>query len=1032
MITPVSLLRLALSASAIRSRLAFILIPLCCISLAAPSVKASTNIPANYLEVSRGPNSRILEGTQIWTNALGRAVTNKTSYTEVASGLSRWDAAGAKWIPSSNQIQITANGASMTNCAHQVFFPADVNSGSIDLITPEGLHMTSDIAALVYFDGVTNVVIATPQDSIGQLLPTLTQVIFTNVLSNAVCDVLYDCTLAGLSQTIVIRQQLPPPESFGLTASNIWLQIWTEFTASPTPSISETQTGESLDFGQMKMGKGTAFMLGTNAPSVPVFKQWFSQSGRTFLIESVLLSAIQPQLQQLPGTGSSGSGGGQSRLSRPHPMFAASAPPPRKSKQIELPARKLAKKSTARMRLAKSAPAQKGLALDYEMINGNVTNFTWKSDSTYFVTNGFYVYGTNVIEGGTVVKFARTSGIYLYSTNISFKTGQFRPCIFTAVDDDTVGSWITNSTGTPTNRDYALGGSGALSISYEGFSTGTPLRNLRFSHLNTAISFDYDIGFYSLYDCQFNDCNTAINQSGQSVVAKVYNTLFFNGLSAFAYESSVQSPTFHCQNVTIHNCDSVAVPPDGYTWDDLGDASFEFVNSLIVDSDVSNLSPYLTTNASAILTNDTGVFQTVGAGSHYLADDSPYRNEGTTNIDPALLADLQQKTTYPPVFINGGTGSYYTNDLTLYPQAQRESGDAPDLGWSYDPIDFAFSGIFVTNSTFTVMPGTVISALVTNGGGYGLTMGSGGRFLCQGTPTSLCRIVNFNTVQEQYTTNFVGEPSWDLLSPNSSGNPPASVIECRFTDFSLLAQDANFLYDPGSTANTGTIDFQDCQFHGGKITVGDSTVNLTNCLLERVKAQLYSTDGNVPTIRNNLFYGGTFDFYPSVTNALVKDNVFDQTSIPTSLAGYGYNGGFNAFLTNCDRMLPTNSTDLLLTNITFQAGPLSYYYYPTNTPLTPLIDGDTLTTAAQVGLFHYTTTTNEVKEANSPLDIGFHLVALGANGLPVDTTGCGTPDYLRDANGNGLVDSGELSWTNAADLGLNVIITRPANNSIIP
>jgi hypothetical protein len=59
-------------------------------------------------------------------------------------------------------------------------------------------------------------------------------------------------------------------------------------------------------------------------------------------------------------------------------------------------------------------------------------------------------------------------------------------------------------------------------------------------------------------------------------------------------------------------------------------------------------------------------------------------------------------------------------------------------------------------------------------------------------------------------------------------------------------------------------------------------------------------------------------------------------------------------------------------------------------------------------------------------------VAVGSNGLPLDTNGDGTPDYLEDAIGNGLVNSGEIDWQAAGDMGLTVIITQPVNNSTIP
>jgi hypothetical protein len=75
------------------------------------------------------------------------------------------------------------------------------------------------------------------------------------------------------------------------------------------------------------------------------------------------------------------------------------------------------------------------------------------------------------------------------------------------------------------------------------------------------------------------------------------------------------------------------------------------------------------------LTSNVGVFQSVGAGNFYLATSSPYRNAGTTNITPALLTNLWQRTTYPPLVISNLTVS---TDLTLSPQAQRDT-DQPDI-----------------------------------------------------------------------------------------------------------------------------------------------------------------------------------------------------------------------------------------------------------------------------------------------------------------------------------------------------------------
>lgn len=267
------------------------------------------------------------------------------------------------------------------------------------------------------------------------------------------------------------------------------------------------------------------------------------------------------------------------------------------------------------------------------------------------------------------------------------------------------------------------------------------------------------------------------------------------------------------------------------------------------------------------------------------------------------------------------------------------------------------------------------------------------------SPIDPVRIVRYNTVQEESTTNWAAGVGPSLQSSWVS-TLPVPEIRCRFTQFSSLAQDAAHLYAPEGNATPLPLNFRDCQFHSGLLISLYPTINLTNCLLERVRTEIWTDDSNVPHVRNNTVIGGTFDYLPaSSPNAVIQDNLFDGALGLPDLTGWGYDGAYNAYVTNATnitfRIYPTKATDLILTSSpNYQAGPLGNYYHPINSAL---INRDTATAASSVGLYHYTLSTNfsggfQIRETNSWLDTGYHYVAVNTNGLPIDTDGGGAPD----------------------------------------
>jgi len=161
---------------------------------------------------------------------------------------------------------------------------------------------------------------------------------------------------------------------------------------------------------------------------------------------------------------------------------------------------------------------------------------------------------------------------------------------------------------------------------------------------------------------------------------------------------------------------------------------------------------------------------------------------------------------------------------------------------------------------------------------------------------------------------------------------------------------------------------------------------------------------------------------------VIRETACDGTTVTTSGAGVANTYyDYNAFLQGATRTTPTGAHDQIVTNFNWQTSWLGNYYLPSDSPL---IDAGGVT-ADTIGLYHYTTQTNQVKETTTTLDLSYHYVAVDSNGKAIDSSGAG-PDYWKDANGNGLVDSGEIGWNITGDLGLKVLITEPKPKANIP
>jgi len=206
---------------------------------------------------------------------------------------------------------------------------------------------------------------------------------------------------------------------------------------------------------------------------------------------------------------------------------------------------------------------------------------------------------------------------------------------------------------------------------------------------------------------------------------------------------------------------------------------------------------------SDVITNldDTGYFQTVGAGMHYLASASPYRGAGTTNIDSILLSSLATRTTYPPIILTNAL----TLDTTLPQQAQRESF-IPDIGYAYDPIDWLVGGMVVSNASLTLGSGTTVATYGT----AGISLKANSSLSSQGSAEKLNILTRYNMAQEDITTNWCGSvSSCQLLS---TGEGDTTAVRLRFVRMTL-AGGTGYYIDSGDVGNIFTA--QNCELYGG-------------------------------------------------------------------------------------------------------------------------------------------------------------------------------------------------------------------------
>jgi hypothetical protein len=592
-------------------------------------------------KVSLSPDESLVSAVATVTNTLGVVSARTNTYVELATGLHYLD--NGQWKQSEDRIELMPDGSAVASHGpHKVKFASDLyTDGAIDMTTPDGKHLRSHILGLGYYDTASGDVqiFALAQHSTGILVGT-NQMYYTNAFDAVRSDVRYTYRKSGFEQDVILREQPPSPTNFNMSVESVRLVVFTEFLNPPIPIRSTNtlpgtdMTDENLDFGKTKIAPGKAFPLGNTSRrvgGVPTGKSWITVQGRTFLIEEVKYKTVEQELQNLPPQSGLFKGRdskaartaknlrGRNRSSALQKLVAFRSKPSPKSKA-----------PAPIVRLANIEPAQNGFVLDYESVT-YTENFTFNANVTYFLSSGVNLSGTTTLEPGAIIKrHDNSGGITMSGPLVCNGTTDF-PTIYTDWQDDTVGTKINGSGGSP-SMNYSP------CLYAADFYSSSPwqLNNLRVSYGLVGFWAD-DNNDVVARNCQF------LNMASYGIEATVGSIALYNVLFADCDSALYSTANVAAQNVTAVNCTYAF-------WANASGGDFTGANNLFADvSQYTDgyLNDYLTDSSG--LVSASGVFASVGGvGSYYYLANGTYRDIGTTSIDSQLLSDVQGRTTIAP------------------------------------------------------------------------------------------------------------------------------------------------------------------------------------------------------------------------------------------------------------------------------------------------------------------------------------------------------------------------------------------------
>jgi RHS repeat-associated protein len=504
------------------------------------------------------------------TNAIGDCVFKTNAITELATGMHRQ--VNGEWVESQPTIVPTSTGAAFVGASHEGFLAANLNTrAAVQLETPQGNWIKGNVLGLAYYDPATSnsVLIAQVKDSYG-VIQNKCQVLYTNALTDIRADVRYTYTRAGFEQDVILREQPPAPEVYGLSGETSQLIVITEFLDTPAPkkvvlprpedalasagladvvlerpaqltNQSGTAQDEILSLNGMRIGFGRAFRIGSDivkrlveGERIPVRRNWKAQSGRHFLIERVNFKDTQGQLKELP------------QFSKVGQRPKAEGLRHQLMDHLPVPEALLAAGESRPMLVATVAAGDPGFVLDWWLYPGeeSASQYWFTNPSDEYLVTAPFLTDTAYFGNGVIVRFPTPDVAYMlgiqvpgdspytgifvneawtvsYNYNPGFTHGIASVC-FTSIADTTVG--YTGFAESYFGGFY--GGNPHFGPNYAGMSDYPQAltisggqATLDFAEVRyAALGFGFVHSAGQLNNCCFKDCGIAVSAVDNSSV----------------------------------------------------------------------------------------------------------------------------------------------------------------------------------------------------------------------------------------------------------------------------------------------------------------------------------------------------------------------------------------------------------------------------------------------------------------------------------------------------------------------------------